>query len=83
MHLNQKIEILSKKTIGEKLLSYLHLEARRAGCHKFTISFSRQKLADYLCVYRSGMSRELSNMKKDQIITFERNEFEIYDVYFD
>lgn len=82
LNLNQKIEILSKKTIREKLLAYLHWEARRAGQNKFTISFSRQEVADFLCVDRSALSRELSNMKKEQILTFRQHEFEIYGFHF-
>ncbi len=73
--LNQKIDILSKRTTREKLL--LFFDTQRGGGKKFTIPFSREEMAQYLCVDRSAMSNELSKMRDEGIIHFNRNEFEI------
>jgi CRP-like cAMP-binding protein len=73
--LNQKIEILSKRTTREKLLFYFDLE--RGSAKNFTIPFSREELAHYLCVDRSAMSKELGKMRYEGMIRFSKNSFEI------
>ncbi|MDD2505686.1 MAG: helix-turn-helix domain-containing protein, partial [Bacilli bacterium] len=45
--------------------------------NKFKISFNRDALADYLNLNRSSMSRELSKMRNEGIIQFNKNEFEL------
>ena len=75
LQLSQRIDILSKRTTREKLLAYL--DAQRGAANKFTIPFNREELAHYLCVDRSAMSSELSKMRSDGLIEFDRNEFEI------
>ncbi len=59
--LNQKIEIISKRTTREKLMAYLSLQAKKNGSPEFTIPYDRQGLADYLGVERSAMSAEISS----------------------
>ena len=73
--LNQKIEILSKRTTREKLLSYFDMQ--RGIAKKFTIPYNREELAQYLCVDRSAMSNELCKMRDDGLIGFHKNTFEI------
>ena len=73
--LNQKIEILSKRTTREKLLAFFDMQ--RGMAKKFTIPFNREELAHYLCVDRSAMSNELSKMRDEGLIRFSKNKFEI------
>ncbi len=73
--LNQKIEILSKRTTREKLLCFF--DTQRGIAKKFTIPYNREELARYLCVDRSAMSNELCKMRDDGLIRFNKNEFEI------
>ncbi len=73
--LNQKIEILSKRTTREKLL--LFFDTQRGMAKKFTIPYNREEMANYLCVDRSAMSNELCKMRNEGLIQFNRNEFEI------
>lgn len=75
--LNQKLEYLSKRTIREKLIAYLYDSAKYAGKRQFQIPFNRQELADYLYVDRSAMSKELGKMKKEGIIEFYKDRFEL------
>ena len=56
-------------------MSYLSAEAQRTGKYEFCIPFSRQQLADYLAVERSGLSVELGKMKKEGLIDFDKNHF--------
>lgn len=73
--LSQKIDILSKRTTQERLL--LFFDYHRQGAHKFTVPFSREEMAAYLCVERSAMSAELSKMQRDGLIRYARDSFEI------
>lgn len=73
-----KMEHMSQKTTREKLLSYLSEQAQLTGKQEFVIPFNRQQLADYLSVERSAMSAELSRMRQDGILDFERSRFCLY-----
>lgn len=74
LRLNEKAAHLSQRTTRAKLLSYLSAEAQRRG-PSFDILFSRQQLADYLSVERSGLSAELSRMQAEGLLTFHKNHF--------
>lgn len=73
--LRAKINLLSKRTTREKIMAYLLSESKRAGKNEFQIPFDRQRLADYLGVERSAMSAEISKLRRDGIITAEKNKF--------
>lgn len=75
--LNNKIEILSKRSIREKLMQYLIFQAERKRSREFDIPFSKNELADFICVDRSAMSRELSKMYDEELIRYDKNHFEI------
>ena len=72
---HQKIEITSKRTTREKLLAYLNLQAKLQQSSSFEIPFDRQALADYLEVDRSGLSAEISKLRKEGIIECHRSRF--------
>ena len=76
LNLNQRIEILSRRTTREKLLAFFDMQ--RGVVKKFTISFNREELAQYLCVDRSAMSNELSKMRNEGLIAFSKNSFELF-----
>lgn len=73
--LSSKISCISKRTTREKLLTYLSAQAKKRKCASFSIPFNQRELAEYLCVDRSAMASELSKMKKEGIIFYERNMF--------
>lgn len=77
--LNQKIEIISKRTTREKLMTYLMIQAKQHGGNSFTISYDRQELADFLEVDRSGLSAEISKLKKENVIECKRNFFRLLE----
>lgn len=74
---HQRIEITSKRTTREKLLTYLNLQAKKANSNSFDIPFDRQELADFLEVERSGLSAEISKLRKERIIDSDKNHFVI------
>ena len=57
--------------------AFLSDQAEAAHASRFVIPFDRQELADYLSVDRSAMCAELSRMKRDGLIDYNRNQFEI------
>ena len=71
----QKIGHMSKRSTRTKLLSYLSEEAKKQNSHFFTIPFTRQQLADFLCVDRSAMSNELCKMRDEGLLQFDKNQF--------
>lgn len=77
MLLNQKIDILSRRNLRDKLMAYFLLQIDIHKKNQFEIPFSRSQLADYLCVDRSAMSRELGKMRDEGILEFNKNRFRI------
>lgn len=72
---HERIEVTSKRTTREKLLAYLTLEAKRAKGNEFTVPFDRQELADYLEVDRSGLSAEISKLRREGVLDNRKNRF--------
>ena len=66
--LNLRIELLSKKTIRDKLISYFKILSEKNFSKTFTLPFSLTDLADYLSIDRSAMMREIKILKEDGII---------------
>ena len=66
--LNTRIELLTKKNIRDKLLSYFNIISSKKFSKTITLPFSLTDLADYLSVDRSAMMRELSHLKEEGFI---------------
>lgn len=77
INLTQRLEFTSKRTTREKVLAYLSDQARLNKSARFTIPFNRQELADYLLVDRSGLSAELSRLRDEGALRFDKNSFEL------
>jgi len=75
--LMEKITHISQRSTREKVLSFLSSQAEKSGGRYFTIPFSRQEMADYLSVDRSALSKELSRMKAEKIIDYDKNSFRL------
>ena len=74
---HQKIEITSKRTTREKLLTYLMSYAKKSGSSSFDIPFDRQELADYLEVERSGLSAEIGKLRDEGVLESHRKHFKL------
>lgn len=74
---HQKIEISSKRSTREKLTTYLMFQAKKEGSNSFDIPFNRQELADYLEVDRSGLSAQISQLRREGVLKSRRNHFEL------
>ena len=65
---NERIEILTKKTIRDKLLEYFNIYRKKHASKIIYLPFSFTDLADFLAVDRSAMTRELKNLKEEGFI---------------
>lgn len=68
MDLNTRVEILTKRSIREKLRGYFNILSTRNLSKTFSLPFSLTDLADYLSVDRSAMMRELKSLKDEGFI---------------
>lgn len=69
IHQNIRIEVLSKRSIRDKLLTYFSILSSKTFSGTFTLPFSLTSLADYLSVDRSAMMRELKNLIDEGFIS--------------
>ena len=73
--MNQRIQLLSQLTIRDKITTLLYSAAHQNGSESFALPMDREDMAFYLGVNRSALSRELGNMRREGIISFEGNRF--------
>lgn len=76
-NLLQHINILSQRTIREKLLAYFEIQCNGTGKKEFIMPISFTALADYINADRSAMMREIAKMKAEGIIHTERKKIKI------
>lgn len=74
---NERIEILTNKSIRNKLLAYFKMMYRKNNSKVIYLPFSLTDLADYLCVDRSAMSRELKNLKDEGFIEIKNKKIKL------
>lgn len=67
--LTGNIRHLSKRSIENKLLSYLSELAAAQGSDEPLLPLARQELADFLCIDRSAMTRTLYQMQSEGRLT--------------
>lgn len=77
LQLSRRSMHTSPKTIRGRLFSYFSQMVSAQGSNKIIIPFDRQQLADYLNLDRSALSKELGKMRKDGLIAYHKNIFEI------
>lgn len=77
--LQEKIEVVSQKTLRGKILTYLSLTAQKKGSSEIEIPMNRTELAEYLCADRSALTRELSHMRRDKLLKYDKNTFILLD----
>ena len=75
--LNEKLTHITQHTLRDKILSYLSAESMRHHSSYFDIPFDRQQFADYLNAERSALSGELSKLKKEGVIDYQKNHFRL------
>ena len=78
LFLNSRIDILTQRTLRDKLTVFFDIEMKKRGTNQFIINFSREELSDYLFANRSAVSRELAKMQAESLIKFNKNKFKIF-----
>lgn len=71
LRLSERVEVLSCRTIREKLLCYFDRRLRDEVGRSFTLPFSLSALADYIGADRSAMMRELKKLRDEGIVRTE------------
>ena len=66
--LSERVDVLSRRSIREKLLCYFRICAYQEKSLAFTLPFTLSALADYLCVDRSAMMRELKRLREEGVL---------------
>jgi CRP-like cAMP-binding protein len=71
------VDILSRHSLREKVLTYLFYQRQLHRSDSFSIPLNRQELADFLCVDRTSLSSELSRLRREGLLDFERSRFHL------
>lgn len=75
MQKEYRLAILSQKGLRERIMTYLKMQASKRRTDSFTIPFSREEMASFLCVNRSALSHELAKMQEEGLLSFRKNRF--------
>ena len=74
--INEKIELLSKRSVREKLIFFLKRRANKDNVFKVTTSY--KAIAEYIAVDRSNLMRELNKMENEKLIKKEGRIIKLY-----
>ncbi|HML37729.1 MAG TPA: Crp/Fnr family transcriptional regulator [Bacillota bacterium] len=81
IRLMYKIDVLSNRTLRERILTYLSLISERVGSDSFDIGMNQEQFAQYLCVNRSVLSNELNQMRKAELIDYKGKRYKILKTF--
>ncbi len=74
---NERVDILTNKTIRNKLLAYFKYSYMDTNARIVYVPSSFTALADYLAIDRSAMSRELKNLKDEGLIEIKNKKIKL------
>jgi len=74
---NERIKIITKKTIRNRLLEYFKLASNYNTTKTIYLPFSITELAEYLAIDRCAMSRELKNLKEEGFISIKNKKISL------
>lgn len=81
LSLNDRIDCLIRRSVREKVSTYLLRTAARQQSREIVLPLDREAMANYLNVERSALSRELSRMKADGLIDYRKNVFRLLELH--
>ena len=76
--MHNKLKVLASGSLREKIIRFLFIELQ--GKHELELTGSREFMAAYLAVTRPSLSRELSAMQRDGIISVEGKSIKVLDM---
>lgn len=71
MFLTDKINVISLKTIREKLIDFLRYEQHIQNSKIIKLNITKKELAERLGIQRTSLSRELNKMRKDGLVEYD------------
>lgn len=74
-----RLAIMSQKGLRNRILRFLQNFTSCSCSRTIELPMSREEMALYLCVNRSALSSELSQMAKEGIISYKKNTFTIHN----
>lgn len=77
LQMNDRIQILSKSTLEEKMKAFLSIYQKHHGM-AFDIPFSRTELAAYLGANRSALARTITRMQKMGLFSCNKRHFVLH-----
>lgn len=77
--LSQRVDVLSRRSIREKLLCYFRQLSEKEGSRTFTLPFSLSTLADYIATDRSAMMRELKHLREEGVVRSDGRQFTLLE----
>ena len=72
--LTERVDVLSRRSIREKLLCCFAQQRDKAGSDTFRLPFSLSVMADYIATDRSAMMRELKKMREEGLVSTDGRE---------
>ena len=78
--LNKKIKMLTMENIRQKIGDFLREEYKKQKTHIIKIPLSRQEMAEHMGIQRPSLSRELSKMREEGIIEFDKDSIVVKDL---
>lgn len=78
--LSQRVEVLSRRSIRDKLQCYLQIRRQETGSETFQLPFTLSALADYISTDRSAMMRELKKMREEGVIAMDGRQFTLLEL---
>jgi CRP-like cAMP-binding protein len=78
VRLMYKIDVLSKRTLQDRIMTYLSIIREKKGKDTIDIGMNQEEFAHYLCVNRSVLSKELNLMRKDGMIDYKKNRYTLF-----
>ncbi|MEY8386106.1 Crp/Fnr family transcriptional regulator [Oscillospiraceae bacterium 38-13] len=76
--LSRRVDVLSRRSIREKLLCYFRQLSQQTGSRTFILPFSLSTLADYIATDRSAMMRELKRLREDGSVRSDGRQFTLF-----
>ena len=73
--LSERVDVLSRRSIREKLLCYFRQQSEKEGTDTFTLPFSLSTQADYIATDRSAMMRELKRLREEGTVSSDGRRF--------
>lgn len=78
--LGNKLKTITMKTIRQQIIDYLTYQYHKQNSLRIILNMSKKEWSEKLGVHRPSLSRELSKMKREGLIDYDRNSVTIKDV---